>query len=295
MHVFLEHTEKIWIFLKVAECGSLSRAAEELHLTQPAISYAVKTLEDQLGSPLFIRSSKGITLNTAGKMIAQEMNDVKNALIHAEESILTHATSHIPKTLVLGTYESIAVYLWPKFTSAIEQLHPGIELSLITRRSKELLIDVANGKLDAALVVGPIDNNEFHKIHLYQDHYSFYGSGRADTPTTPIITVPDACDSDGKTLKSWIAESSFRDRPLISLSSFEVCAEFASQGLGITILPNRVHDKQFYRGSKLSAVEETGLKDACFGRHDFFFCYRPLTGREDQFKDHLADVIKKML
>ncbi len=295
MHVLLEHTEKVWIFLKVAECGSISRAAEELHLTQPTVSYAVKTLEEQLGAQLLIRTSKGVKLNPTGKLIAAEMLKARDHLTQTEDDVFSRKGLHVPGKMVLGTYESIAVYLWPKLTLALEHLHPGIELSLITRRSRELIKDVSDGKLDAALAVGPIHADDVSRTLLYEDTYSFYGLGGQITDKAPVITVPDAADVDGKSLRTWIGQSRFRDRHILSLSSFEVCAEFAAQGLGITILPTRVYEKQASRGRMLQTIEHTGLCEGRFGRHEFYFCYRPDSPRIDGFKDYLSELIKKML
>jgi DNA-binding transcriptional LysR family regulator len=294
MHILLEHTEKIWIFMKVAECGSLTKAAEELHLAQPTVSYALKTLEAQLGTELVVRSSKGISLNASGRLLMQEMTRIKQLLTETEELLTKNKLCRVPSKLTIGTYESIAVYLWPKLTQSLKALYPEMELSLVTRRSAEVMQDVASGKVDGGLVVGPIIHPSLNKMLLYFDDYSFFVGSDVDLSSSslPVITVPDACDSKSCTLFQWISQSSFSNRPLLSLSSFEVCAEFASKGMGVTIIPNRVNAHQMELGRNLKRLPENGLRQANFGKHDFYFCYRSSSPQIDLFKENFGRLIK---
>ena len=297
MNILLRHSEKIWVFVKVAECGSVSRAAELLHLSQPTITYAIKTLEQQLGFNLFIRSSRGLVLNTTGRIFFEEAKKAEGILSTLEKRLLRRDTLVAPNKLTIATYESVAVYLWPKLTKKIETLYPQMELALVTKRSSEVIEEVSKGKTDLGLVVGKVEDRELTSIPLYHDYFSFYGSATTRFKAGfkfPVITVPDARDANGVTLESWISMSKFRTHPVITLSSFEVCAEFAAQGIGIAILPNRVYQHQRKAGRRLRKLTGTKLPESSFGKHDFFLCYRAGSPQNDLFKEHFARQLMRM-
>lgn len=72
------------VFCTVAKCGSLSKAARELFVSQPAVSQSIKQLENQLGVPLFVRTYKGIELSESGKLIIADVEHAMELLDGAE-------------------------------------------------------------------------------------------------------------------------------------------------------------------------------------------------------------------
>ncbi len=80
-------------------------------------------------------------------------------------------------------------------------------------------------------VVGPVNDPSLNTMPLYKGYYSFYASPDLTAEMAlrlPVIAVPDALDIEGRTMEHWISRSRYSKCPLLSLSSFEVCAEFAS-------------------------------------------------------------------
>jgi len=298
MPIFLDHTEKIWVFIKVAEAGSFSRAAELLHISQPTVSHAVKELERLIGHRLLQRNTRGIMLTDSGKILFEEALKAKTLLVSVEVLLIHDNSMQVPKQLCLSTYESIAIYLWPKLTKILERSYPGTEITLITQRSEATINDILAGRVDIGLVVGPIVHPSLVVKPLYSDTFSFYGNSKKidlQNEIIPIITVPDAQDSSGKTLKDWILSSKFSSHPIIALNSFEVCAEFANNEVGYALIPNRVywHRKVSLRHLKL--ISNNGLNAHQFGQHEFFICYKSGLSSLNRFKEDISQKAARLI
>ena len=100
------------VFYTVARCGSLTKAAQELYISQPAVSQSVKQLETQLGVPLFNRTHKGMELSAAGgKLIFKNVQDALVLLESAENSI-TELQTTVTGTIRIGATDSIFFFFF---------------------------------------------------------------------------------------------------------------------------------------------------------------------------------------
>jgi DNA-binding transcriptional LysR family regulator len=157
------------VFETVARHLSFSRAAEELHLTQPAISTQVKTLEGHVGLPLFEQLGKKIYLTPAGT----ELLHYSRAIIHQfqeAEAALTHFKG------VSGGKLNVAVisagdYFFPRLLVEFARRHPGVTLNLAVHNREELLSQLEHNLTDLAIMVRPPQNmdtvNESFAPHPY--------------------------------------------------------------------------------------------------------------------------------
>ncbi len=140
-------------FIAVAKLGHLTRAAETLHLSQPALSGQIKALEENLGVTLFERSSSGMSLTTSGRRLLEDAQRVIEAVQQ-----LTHAAQRL-RGLTTGTIK-IGTVLDPSILQVGELLalaferHPQLELELHQVLSSEALVGVRNGTLDASFYFG---------------------------------------------------------------------------------------------------------------------------------------------
>lgn len=87
------------VFNSVAKCGSLTKAAKELYISQPAVSLAVKQLESQLGAALFNRTHRGMELTEIGKLIYEDVNSALNLLEDAECKITERTTTELSSVI----------------------------------------------------------------------------------------------------------------------------------------------------------------------------------------------------
>ncbi len=140
----------------VARCGSFSRASEEMHLSQPAVSMQIKQLEETLGLPLFEQIGKRIHLTEAGR----ETLEASRA-VHRELANLEHALGDL-RGLKGGALSvsvvSSASYLGARLIAAFRQIHPDVRVSLNAVNRETLLRHLAENSIDVALMGRPPEN-----------------------------------------------------------------------------------------------------------------------------------------
>jgi DNA-binding transcriptional LysR family regulator len=136
----------------VAAHGSLSAAAHALHLTQPAVSRQIAVLERQLGTPLLRRTSRGVVLTEAGRLLSRHADEIVARLERAERDVRELAGLD-RGTVRLGSFFSALVHLSAELAAALTEAHPGLTVvdELVDRATA--LDRLRQGRLDLALVV----------------------------------------------------------------------------------------------------------------------------------------------
>jgi DNA-binding transcriptional LysR family regulator len=143
------------IFHAVAEEGNLTRAAERLHVSQPAVSKQLRELEKNLGMALFHRLSKGVRLTEGGELLAGYARD-----IFALEAEAEHALSELRGLergrLTVGASTTIGTYLLPPVFARFQQSYPRIELNLEIANTEEIQRRLLDDSIDLALSEGHV-------------------------------------------------------------------------------------------------------------------------------------------
>ncbi|MGO8719867.1 MAG: LysR substrate-binding domain-containing protein [Acidobacteriaceae bacterium] len=145
---------RLKVFRIVAQHLNFSRAAEELSLSQPAVTQQIKTLEDEYGIPLFDRSGGRITLTPAGKVLLPYANKLKTISDEAYEIVTSTGGNHAGK-LALGASQTIGQYLLPQLVAAFLRENPRIAITAISGNTDEILAALTVGKIQLAMVEGP--------------------------------------------------------------------------------------------------------------------------------------------
>ncbi|MBX6747999.1 MAG: LysR family transcriptional regulator, partial [Acetobacteraceae bacterium] len=145
------------LFAMVARHRSFSRAAEMLHISQPAISKGVRELEAQLGTRLLERGGPGgVTLTEAGRVLAGHAATLFMVERAAEEDLAAFRGLH-RGTLAIGASTTIATYLLPQVIGAFHRRHPQVELRLTSANTRAIVDLLLARELDIALVEGPVE------------------------------------------------------------------------------------------------------------------------------------------
>ncbi len=140
-------------FLAIVRYGGYHRAAEALHLTQPAISRHMRRLEEQLAQPLFTRRGRGVELTSFGERAAAELSEVLAA--HDQALVRLSRESDGRGPFVLGTVEHIVDPVLPSLLSILREQLPDRPLQLRVDRSLSLAAAFSQGEVDAAIVLDP--------------------------------------------------------------------------------------------------------------------------------------------
>jgi len=141
------------MFLAVARAGSFRRAAEQVHLSQPALSQHVGELERGLGTRLFERRGRTVALTEAGRILGDHALRVFATLAGAQEAIVDLAGGG-RGTLVVGASTTPGLYLMPALMGAFERAQPAISVDLRIANSREIEEQVRGNELDLGVVGG---------------------------------------------------------------------------------------------------------------------------------------------
>ena len=137
-------------FAAVAAHGSFNRAAENLHLTQPALSRQVKDLEEELGVPLFVRGKNAVTLTAAGDLFYEEARDL---LARADQAIQRVRGEARSETLRVGYAPSLTTGVMPGALEKFQTATPRVRIELADLTPREMVARAKDGALD--LLIAP--------------------------------------------------------------------------------------------------------------------------------------------
>lgn len=152
-------------FAAVAAHGSFNRAADNLHLTQPALSRQVKDLEEELGVPLFTRGKNAVTLTEAGELFYEEARDLLARADLAIQRVRGEARNEI---LRVGYAPSVTAGIMPAALEKFQAATPGVRIELADLSSKEMAELAQAGRLDLLITPEPLAAAlpEFHWSEL---------------------------------------------------------------------------------------------------------------------------------
>lgn len=143
--------ERLQLFLKIVDTGSVSAAGRESHVTQPAVSRSLKLLEEDIGAPLFDRQGRGLQLTPAGRALIpcarQILRESERARLQAQR-----AAKEGYFDLRIGTVDSIGTHILPTCLPALLREHADLKIKLWMGRTQNLLERVDRGSLDLAIV-----------------------------------------------------------------------------------------------------------------------------------------------
>jgi len=145
--------KQIKYFLAVAEAGGFSKAAQQIHVAQPALSSHVARLEEALGVQLFVRSPKGIELTHAGDMLVDHAHDILRRLKHAQDAV-RHGADEVHGEVALGLPTTVAMVLTLPLLLQVHAHWPHIRLRLVEGHSGWLQEWLLAGRIDSAVLFG---------------------------------------------------------------------------------------------------------------------------------------------
>ena len=132
----------------------MTAAAKNLHVSQPTLTVAMQSLEEQLKTQLFVRERSGVRLTATGDELLEHAHEVFRLLEHAEQRVKSLESEDVG-TFVIGSNESLGAYFLPDFMARFLRDHPSIELLLHNESSAEVRDSVIERRTHFGLVVNP--------------------------------------------------------------------------------------------------------------------------------------------
>ncbi|MEL7459795.1 MAG: LysR substrate-binding domain-containing protein [Pseudomonadota bacterium] len=231
-------------FAALAEHGHFGRAASALAISQPALSVQIRDLETELGQPLFERGPKGVQLtgfgtefDTRARIILGQIDDL---------SQFARAASDLSAgQLRLGVIPTIAPYLLPRILPRLKADLPDLELGLRETVTPRLMDDLADGKIDAALVALPVDAPWAETVPLFDEamvlvrHQTEDGAEvphRKDLSSARVLMLEEGHCFRDLALDFCQIDRTARRRGLDG-SSLSTLVQMVGAGFGMTLIP----------------------------------------------------------
>ncbi|MEL7609569.1 MAG: LysR family transcriptional regulator [Bacillota bacterium] len=230
------------IFCTVARCGSLSRAARELYVSQPAVSQSMHRLEDCLGCTLFTRTSRGITLTSEGRILFSYADKAVNLFAAAEDKLNRMRTLQ-SGGLMIGASDTLCQFFLLPYLEVFHSQYPEIQLQVTNRTTPETVELLKVGKVDIALVNLPVEDNalsmreclKVHDVFVASERFSHLKGQLISLETLarePLVLLEQASNSR-KYLDDFCSLNGVTLHPEIELGAHSLLVEFARIGLGI--------------------------------------------------------------
>ena len=237
-------------FYTVAKCGSLTKAAEELYISQPAVSQAIKQLESQLGGKLFNRVSRGMELTeTGGKQMFDIVEQALKMLDSAEDRFRERrniATGQIR----IAAADTIVTHFLMRYIKKYHEIYPNVNIIFKNSTTKEALDMIKSNKADIGMVNLPIYDKDvimtgqtgiIEDIFVASDKYKELfdkNLSLRDLPDYPVLML-DGTTSTTKEINDFFDSMSIKIVPEFEAGSIELLIEMAKNGLGIACVPRR--------------------------------------------------------
>ena len=153
------------VFYAVAKYESFSKAASELYISQPAISYSIKKLEDELNTKLFIRLNRGIKLTDAGEKLKFYVENALNNLVAAHKELSEGEDNQLTGEVTIGIHSNIGTVLLPKIVKKFSEKYPNTKINIYNSTTKEMKELFKNHQIDILILHYPIFDTEQSNIY----------------------------------------------------------------------------------------------------------------------------------
>lgn len=281
-------------FVSLAQAQTFSSAAEQVHVSQPALSQGIKKLEDDLGVQLVERMGKQIKLTNEGEKFLPEAMDVLDSVRSAESAVDT-ANATVDGTLRLGVIPTIAPYFLPALINRLEPNENDLEVHVEEQQTDPLLKQLKIGKVDHLLLSPPIPRDGLSTRSVGEEpfylavHEDDAIASRASITVDRISDEPMLLLEEGHCLRdqtlSFCQRNKFSPNVVFQGSSLQSILNLIASGFGYTFVPEMVVE-----GRSIPEVTYVPLADPTPSR-EIILVRRDSTELTD-FERHVYDLVE---
>jgi LysR family transcriptional regulator, hydrogen peroxide-inducible genes activator len=222
--------------------GHFGRAAEACSVSQPALSMQIKEMEVTLGGVLLERGARQVALTTFGEELLQRVREILRSVDELGD-FARASRDRLAGRLRVGMIPTIAPYLLPKVIENLARLHPELDIHVRETLTPKLIKEVAEGRLDTAIVALPVSEPSLTEIALFRENFLLVRPGELkDTPVPSRESLRE--------MKLLLLEEGhcFRDqalsfcniqapREVLDASSLSTLVQMVGAGIGVTLIP----------------------------------------------------------
>ncbi len=257
--------KQLEVFIAVAKEGNMSRAAINIHLSQPACSMALAELENSLEGSLFDRKGKQLILNDRGRLllpramtVISEVREISDVLASNEEKIMGH--------LIVGASTTIGNYLLPQIVGNFINTHQKTKISLQIGNTQQIIEKLLRFDIDLGMIEGNCNVNEIEVIPWRIDKLLIVASSRHSLAKKRKIKLQDLLDtrwilreSGSGTREKFEEAIGYKIEPFLELEQTEAIKQAVQAGLGISCL-SEITVSEALKSKKLIELKTPFLK-----------------------------------
>lgn len=224
------------IFREAAKSNSISKAAENLNYVQSNVTAHIKKLEEELGTTLFIRHGKGVTLTEDGEKLLHYADKILEMLDNALSAFQKECDR-----LQIGATQTLAASRLPLWISAFRKIYPDIRLSVVTSSQEDLIQNLEKHALDCVFVESEYISPCGKSIFQFSEALSVIAplkSSPQSLPFRPIVVNTLTTCPFRKQLAAWSFSQNHSEPSVIEFDTAEAIMNAVSLGMGISLLPS---------------------------------------------------------
>ena len=260
------------LFATVARTGSFSRAADTLHISQPAISKGVRDFELQVGCRLLDRTPKGVRPTREGQALARHA-EALFAVERAAEDELLSLRSLDSGSLRIGASTTIATYMISEYLGTFHRSYPGIDLHLVIANTRDIADLLLAHDIEIALVEGPVEREEIESRSWRTDVMSLIVDPQhrfADVESgidgaalsDEILIVREPGSGTREVVAQALAARGIEPKQTLEIGSTEAIKQAVAAGLGVAIVSSATISDQI----KLGRLKVVPMRDIAIER-----------------------------
>ncbi len=241
---------RLHCFEVVVEEAGFKRATARLHITQPALSYQMKHLEEEVGAQLFLRRPGGVSLTDAGRLLFSHVQRVSAAVREAERAI-----KELPAVgeVRIGTVNSIGTYFLPHVLGTVRERHAATRPILYRARSDEFIEALLANQVDLAILADPRVDKRLRYETLFEERVSlvagrghaFFGVpavSRDQLERAQFVGLSQQTPT-GLLIRRHLDKLGVEAEPVVSTEDVETVKRMVEMGLGVAFLPDMVTER----------------------------------------------------
>lgn len=252
MFVNLEYYK---VFYYTAKLQSITLAAQQLYISQPAVSQAIKQLETALNCPLFFRTPKGVKLTPEGELLFSFVEQGYEKILQGEKK-LEEMLNFEKGVIRIGASDmTLKFYLLP-YIEKFHKDYPSIKIIVSNAPTPETIDSLSKGKIDFGIVSAPISESKDYKIIAVSEIIDTFVAGRRfswlngkTVPLEELERLPTICleknTSTRKYVDDFLLENNVSLMPEFELATSDLIVEFAKRDMGIGCVVKSFAEKSF--------------------------------------------------
>ena len=243
------------IFLAVAECKSISKAAAQLYISQPAVSITIKKLEENLNTTLFIRKSKGVELTENGRKLYEDVKRAFQILLDTEDRLRFHQNTGY---LRIAASNVLCKHFLMPYLKEFTSLYPNTDVSITCTSSATACSMVEQCNIDLALAAKPenLGTAVYHSLGVIE--YIFVCTpayrDKLNCSNDKIfehgnIILLDKDNVSRRHLNSYYAQNKITPLHTLEVNEMDLLIEFAKMGIGVSCVVKQFVEEELKEGS----------------------------------------------